>query len=97
MIEKTYLDYYTGKSDEILDFYKSGECGINIYPDSLTKVCDYGSDMFDGVLLAWQVDWSFAGRVLTLSNVIKNPDVNMYDVVRNSAPNGIPKESGCVK
>lgn len=74
-------------------FYKSGDCGTNIYSGSLKEVAGDGADMFDGVLHVWQGDWSFTGRVPTRSNAIRNPAVNMYDVVRKGTSSGIPKES----
>lgn len=74
-------------------FYKSGESGTNIYPDTLTEVLGDGSDMFDGVLHVWLGDWSFTGRVPVRSNAISHPAINMYDVVRNSLPDNVA-ESG---
>lgn len=73
-------------------FYKSGERGTNIYSESLTEVSDDGAEMFDGVLHVWQDDWSFAGRVPVRSNAVRNPAINMYDVVSKGS-NRIPKES----
>ncbi len=73
-------------------FHKNGDRGTNIYPDSLTEVLGDGSDIFDGVLHVWQDDWSFVGRVPVRSHAIRNPAVNMYDVVKNGSPGGIPEK-----
>lgn len=74
-------------------FYKSGETGTNKYSDSLMEVSDDGAGMFDGVLHVWQDDWSFVGRVPVRSNAIRNPAINMYDVVSKGSSSSIPKES----
>lgn len=73
-------------------FYKCGDTGANIYPESLTEVLGDGSDIFDGVLHVWQDDWSFVGRVPTRSHAVLNPAVNMYDAVRMGLPQGIPQK-----
>lgn len=73
-------------------FHKNGDRGTNIYPDSLTEVLGDGSDIFDGVLHVWQDDWSFVGRVPVRSHAVRNPAVNMYDVVKNGSPGNIPEK-----
>ena len=74
-------------------FYKGNANGTNLVVPTLDAPRDEMEAAFDGVLQAWFGDWSFMGRVPVRQNPDKYPtSVNMFDVINNVDPGGVPSE-----